>query len=103
MLLTSWATPMGDKGVRVTVRLRSNGAPFRQPDLFIEGLRRGWAGPPEAAITDDGRALDLVVQISGTTALTVATTPLTFTFTDGTERAAEFVSTPALRTNAGVD
>lgn len=100
-LVTLRAAPMGDNGAVVTVRLRSTGAPFRRPDLFIEGLRRGEAGPAEAALADAGRVVDLSVQISGSPVATLTETPLTFTFTDGAERSAEFVGTTAPAPGAG--
>jgi suppressor for copper-sensitivity B len=100
-LVTLRAAPMGDRGALLTMRLRSTGAPFRRPDLFIEGLRRGEAGAPEVALTDDGRVVDLIVQVSGSPASALTETPLTFTFTDGAERSAEFVATTAPARGAG--
>ena len=99
-LLSAWAVPMGDKGALLNLELRSADAPLRQPDLFIEGLSRGQAGRPEMALTDNRRTVALAVQIWGSTASALAATSLTFTLTDGTERAAEFAAMPTLATTA---
>jgi suppressor for copper-sensitivity B len=95
--------PMSGEGALLTLRLRSTGAPFRRPDLFIEGLQRGDAGRPAVAVAGDGYALDLVVHISGSTASALAATPLTFTLTDDGPRAAEFVATPTFSTTVNAE
>ena len=46
-LLSLGAAPVGERNALLTIRLRSAGALFRQPDLFIEGLRHAQAGPPQ--------------------------------------------------------
>jgi suppressor for copper-sensitivity B len=95
-LVAVGARPAGDKGANLTVRLRSTGAPLHQPDLFIEGLGQGRAGRPEVALTGAGRTVVLTAPISGYTAAALTGVPVTFTITDGAERAAEFVATPVL-------
>lgn len=99
-LLELSAAPVGEKDALVTLRLRSAGALFRQPDLFIEGLPHGQAGPPRARISDDGRVVDLVVKISENATSALTTTPLSFTVTNGTDHAVTFVATPALAEKA---
>jgi len=53
------------------------------------------------ALTDDRRVVDLIVQVSGSPASALTETPLTFTFTDGAERSAEFVATTVPAPGAG--
>lgn len=95
-LLALSAEPLGGKDARVTMRLHSDGALFRQLDLFVEGLQHGQAGPPETKISDNGRAVDLAVQISGSTTAELTSTPLSFTVTNGTDHAVTFMAAPKL-------
>ncbi len=99
-LLELSAAPVGEQDALVTVRLGSAGALFRQPDLFVEGLQHGRAGPPETKISDNGRMVELVVQISENTTSALTATPLSFTVTNGTDHAAAFVATPVLAERA---
>jgi suppressor for copper-sensitivity B len=90
------APTAGDSAV-ITVRLRSTGAPFRATDLFVEGLPRGSAGRSlQVSVTDGARILVLAAPVSGIAASTLSQTPLTFTVTDGSGRAAEFMGTAVL-------
>jgi suppressor for copper-sensitivity B len=95
-LLAALAAPTGHEGAMLTVRLSSAGAPLHRPDLFIEGLGRGRAGRPEVALTGAGHTVVLTAPVSGYTVAALAAALLTFTVTDGAERAAEFVAIPAL-------
>jgi suppressor for copper-sensitivity B len=99
-LLALTAAPVGERSARVIVRLRSDGALFRRPDLFVEGLHHGQAGPPAIRISDNGRVVELVVQVSDSTTSALTAIPLSFTVTNGTEHAAAFVATPALMETA---
>jgi len=95
-LLELSAIAVGKEDAMLTVRLRSSGALFRQPDLFIEGLQHGHAGPPTTKISDNGRVVELGVQVSENTTSVLTTMPLSFTVTDGASQAISFVATPAL-------
>lgn len=96
-LISVSATPDGDKRAMLSIRLRSHGAAFDHPDLFVEGPPEGEAGKPDVALADSGRAVTLSTPVSGVTAATLAATPVTFTLTDGPRHVAEFVATPILR------
>jgi len=78
-------------------RLRSTGAPLRQPDLFIEGPDHGTIARPEITLGETGRSVELRVQVTGVSAAVLAAEPLIFTLTDGLNRAAEFTATPVLQ------
>jgi suppressor for copper-sensitivity B len=89
-LLAALAAPLGDKDALIVLRLRSTGGPFRQPDLFLEGLPRGHADRPKAMLTDGCQTAVLSTRVWGVAASALAATPLTFTLTDRVERAVEF-------------
>ena len=99
-LLALSAAPMGENDVVMTIRLRTSGPQFRKPDVFIEGLRHGHAGPPASTISEKDHVVDLVVKISENTAAALAAAPLSFTVTIGSESAVEFVATPGEATKA---
>ena len=89
------ATADADADAELVVRLRTDGAPLRAPDLFVEGLAKGSPGRPAVDLTEQGRDARLAVPIRGAGAANVAGKPLTFTLVDGA-RAAEFTAVPAI-------
>jgi suppressor for copper-sensitivity B len=96
-LVAATVAPAREGDAVVDVRLRSTGAPLRQPDLFIEGLDHGTIAPPEATLGETGHAAELRVQVTGVSGTALAAVPLKFTLTDGVNRAAEFTATPLLQ------
>ena len=84
----------------LTVRLRSLGAAFAAPDLFVEGLEKGSPGRPVVKLSDQGHAARLTVPIRDAVASGIGRKPLTLTLVDGA-RAAEFSATPLPGTSPG--
>ncbi len=84
----------------LVVRLRSRGAAFEAPDLFVEGLDKGSPGRPEAALSQSGHLARLIVPIRDADAAGIAGKKLTLTLVDGA-RAAEFIATPQPGAPAG--
>ena len=74
---------------RLVVDLRSSGAPFAAPDLFVEGAGDGIPAAPLVDLEDNGRRARLTVQLADVK----QPRTLVATLTDG-DRAAEF-SIPA--------
>src|SRR5208282_1216273 len=79
---------------------RAEGAPFRSPDLFVEGLAEGSAGRPAVELSEAGHRAQLTVPLRGTTAAGVAGKSLTLTLVDGA-RAAQFAAVPQAAPVAG--
>jgi suppressor for copper-sensitivity B len=96
-LVAATVAPAREGDAVVDVRLRSTGAPLRQPDLFIEGPDHGTIARPEITLGETGRSVELRVQVTGVSAAVLAAEPLIFTLTDGLNRAAEFTATPVLQ------
>jgi suppressor for copper-sensitivity B len=99
-LVSATVTPAGERDAIVKVRLHSTGAPFRQPDLFIEGPDHGTIDRPEVTLGETGHAAELHVRVTGISAAALAGASLTFTLTDGADRAAEFTTTPAIEASS---
>jgi suppressor for copper-sensitivity B len=95
-LVAATVAPAGEGDAVVNVRLRSTGAPFGQPDLFIEGLDHGTIARPEIILRETGHTVELRMQVTGVSAAALTATPLKFTLTDGVNRTAEFTATPVL-------
>ncbi len=98
-LLSATADGAGDEGL-LTIRLRAEGAPFRSPDLFVEGLAEGSAGRPAVELSEAGRRAQLTVPLRGMTAAGVTGKSLTLTLVDGA-RAAQFAAAPQAAPAAG--
>jgi suppressor for copper-sensitivity B len=96
-LVAATVAPAREGDAVVDVRLHSTDAPFRHPDLFIEGLDHGTIAPPETTLGETGHTAELRLQVTGVSATALAAVPLKFTLTDGVERAAEFTATPLLQ------
>jgi suppressor for copper-sensitivity B len=96
-LVAATVAPAREGDAVVDFRLRSTGAPLRQPDVFIEGLDHGTIARPEIALGETGRSVQLRVQVTGFPAAALAAVPLKFTLTNGLNRAAEFTATPVLQ------
>src|SRR5271170_4589224 len=77
----------------LVVHLRSSGAAFEMPDLFVEGLDKGSPGRPAVEFSDEGHAARLSVPIHDAAAAAIVGKPLTLTFVDGA-RASEFIAAP---------
>ena len=77
----------------LVVKLRSTGATFKAPDLFVEGLDKGSPGRPQAALSQSGHAVQLAVPIRDADAADLVGKKLILTLVDGS-RAAEFGATP---------
>jgi suppressor for copper-sensitivity B len=92
------AEPIDTDNVLLTVQLSSTGAPFRQPELFVEGMQSGRTNLPDARFSEDRHAVGITMRVSGETISALTMMPLTLTVTDGVDRAAEFVAAPAFRT-----
>ncbi len=72
--------------MKVVAELRSTAAPFKAPDLFVEGAGDGLPPAPSVQFGDDGRSVTLTEPLpAGRT----AAAPLTLTLVDG-DRSAEF-------------
>src|SRR6516162_694801 len=78
-LVSATVTPAGERDAIVKVRLHSTGAPFRQPDLFIEGPDHGTIDRPEVTLGETGHAAELHVRVTGISAAALAGASLTFT------------------------
>jgi suppressor for copper-sensitivity B len=70
----------------LVVDLLSKNRPFRQPDLFVEGIGNGIPAAPKVELQANGNAARLTVRISQ---VPPSDRPLTLTLTDQ-DRAAEF-------------
>lgn len=91
-LLGPVVEPSKDDAV-LSVRLTSAGAPFRSPDLFIEGAGDGSPARPDVTLSSAGDVATLRVPIRRVTADALSRKLLHLTFVDGT-RSAELNSTP---------
>jgi suppressor for copper-sensitivity B len=76
------------------LRVDSLGAPFRSPDLFVEGKGSESFARPEVRLADAGREAVLTVPVRQATAAGLVGKPFTLTLVDG-ERAAELQATAA--------
>lgn len=83
----------GGAETALVVRLHSRVAPFRAPDLFVEGLAKGSPGRPQTELSEDGHAARLKVPIRGADMASLAGRPLALTLVDGA-RSAEFAAAP---------
>jgi suppressor for copper-sensitivity B len=81
----------------LAVRVASTGAPLRAPDLFVEGVPKGFPGRPELALADGGRLATLRIPVRGGSAAALVGTRLRLTLVDG-ERSAETEVVPPLGT-----
>ncbi|HEY3908445.1 MAG TPA: protein-disulfide reductase DsbD domain-containing protein [Stellaceae bacterium] len=79
--------------VWLAVRLRTSGAAFHAPDLFVEGLTNGSPGRPEVELSQSGHMARLAVPIRDAVAADVVGKKLSLTLVDGA-MAAEFTATP---------
>ncbi|MGH7155149.1 MAG: protein-disulfide reductase DsbD domain-containing protein, partial [Acetobacteraceae bacterium] len=79
----------------LSVRLTSSGAPFRAPDLFIEGAKGASPGRPEVTLADAGRIATLRIPFHGAAASALVGVPLWLTVVDG-DRAAAISAVPHL-------
>jgi suppressor for copper-sensitivity B len=91
-LLSANAAGRG-KDTSLVVRLRTSGAPFQAPDLFVENLADGSPGRPEFELSQSGQVARLAVPIRDAGGAGIAGKRLTLTLVDGA-RAAEFAATP---------
>ncbi|HEV2300359.1 MAG TPA: protein-disulfide reductase DsbD domain-containing protein [Stellaceae bacterium] len=76
------------------LRLDSLGAPFRAPDLFVEGADPASFGRPEIRLAEAGRSAVLTVPVRQAKRADLVGKPLTLTLVDG-GRAAELRATAA--------
>jgi suppressor for copper-sensitivity B len=81
-------------GRRLKVDLRSEGTPFRSPDLFVEGAEAGLPAAPQLHLSNHGHQAALEVELPPAGA---AKDPLRLTVVDGS-RAAEFMVAPVSST-----
>ncbi|SDG14456.1 protein-disulfide reductase DsbD family protein [Paraburkholderia phenazinium] len=81
-------------GRRLKVDLRSEGTPFRSPDLFVEGAEAGLPAAPQVHLSNHGHRAALEVELPPAGA---AKDPLRLTVVDGS-RAAEFMAAPVIST-----
>jgi suppressor for copper-sensitivity B len=94
------ATVGGGREPQLTIRLFAEDAPFRSPDLFVEGLADGSPGRPVVELSEAGRLARLTVALRGTKAAAVAGRNLILTVVDG-PRAAQFAAAPRAAPAAG--
>lgn len=81
-------------GRRLKVDLRSEGTPFRSPDLFVEGAEAGLPAAPQVHLSNHGHRAALEVDLPPAAA---AKEPLRLTVVDGS-RAAEFTAASVVST-----
>lgn len=73
---------------RLLLTLRSQGEPFKSPDVFVEGAGEGLPPAPKVRLSDSGRVATLVVSLPSTD-LPAASRTLRLTVVDGA-RSVEF-------------
>ena len=92
--LVGAAVAPAKRGAVLAVRVASDGAPLRAPDVFVEGIPDSVPGQPVVTFAQGRHVATLAVPVPGLTAAKLAGRTLDLTVTDGA-RAAEGAAVPA--------